>query len=110
MTLSRPEEVIVNLSGLYSVFAPFFFASAHRARARADSFFRAAGLIGFRALAFFAEVAAFFGTDLRSRCAHRSLMAAEIRLRVAALIVRVPDPALAGRPRRGLDLSRTAIA
>ena len=28
MTRSRSEEEIVNLSGLYSVFAPFFFASA----------------------------------------------------------------------------------
>jgi hypothetical protein len=90
--------------------APFFLASAHRALASADSFLRAAGLIGFRAPAFFAEVAAFFGTDLPSRCAHRSLIAAEMRLRVAAPIVRVPDPASAGRPRRGLDLSRTAIA
>lgn len=109
MTLSRSEEEIVNLSALYSVFAPFFFASAHRALASADSFFRAAGLIGFRAPAFFAEVAAFFGTDLPSRCAQRSLMAAEIRLRAAGLIVRVPDPALPGRPRRGLDPSRAAI-
>ena len=110
MTLSRSEEEIVNLSGLYSVFAPLFFALAHRALASADRFFRAAGLIGFRAPAFFADVAAFFGTDLPSRCAHRSLMAAEIRLRAAALIVRVPDPALPGRPRRGLDPSRAAIA
>ena len=110
MTLSRSEEEIVNLSGLYSVLAPFFFALAHRALASADSFFRAAGLIGFRAPAFFAEVAAFFGTDLPRRCAHRILMAAEIRLRAAALIVRVPDSALAGRPRRGLDPSRAAIA
>jgi hypothetical protein len=31
MTLSLSEDEIVNLSGLYSVFAPFFFASAHRA-------------------------------------------------------------------------------
>ena len=110
MTLSRSEEEIVNLSGLYSVFAPFFFASAHRALASADSFLRAAGLIAFRAPAFLADVAAFFGTDLPSRCAHRSLMAAEIRLRAAALIVRVPDPALPGRPRRGVDPSRAAIA
>ena len=105
MTLSRSKEKIVNLSGLYSVLAPFFFASAHRALASADSFFRAAGLIGFRAPAFFAEVAA----ALPSRCAHRSFIAADIRLRAAGLIARLPDPALAWRPRRGLILQEPQL-
>jgi hypothetical protein len=90
--------------GSYRVAAPAFFLAAHLAFIRAANFLRAAGLIGFRAGAI------FVGADLPKRFAHRSFIAADIRLRAAGLIVRVPDPALAGRPRRGLDPSRAAMA
>jgi hypothetical protein len=104
---STPEE---RRTRLYRVAAPAFFLAAHLAFIRAANFLRAAGLIGFRAGAIFVGAAAFVGADLPKRFAHRSFIATDIRLRAAALIVRVPDPALAGRPRRGLDPSRAAIA
>ena len=67
-----------------------------------------AGVMGRRTVAFFAGAAAFFGADFRFLCAHRSFIAAEMRLRAAGLMVRRPgtncdDCALGGRPRRGLD-------
>ena len=107
---------------LYKDLAPAFFAAAQRAFARADNFFRAAGLIGFRAATFFDGAAAFFGADLPSRCAHRSFIAADIRFRAAGLIVRrfgllaaiaFFEPAgLPGPRRTGWELSpiRAAIA
>ena len=71
----------------YRVVAPAFFAAAQRAFASADSLFRAAGLIAFRAGAFLAGDAAFFG-DLSFCFAHRSFIASDMRLRAAGLIVR----------------------
>jgi|ERR1039458_7273271 hypothetical protein len=94
----------------YRDVAPAFFAAAHRAFASADNFFRAAGLIGFQAGAFFAGVAALFGADLPFCFAHRAFCAAEILARADALIVRLPAEEFGGRPRRGLDPSRAAIA
>jgi len=99
----------------YRVVAPAFFRAAQRAFIRAASFLRAAGLIGFRAGAFLAGGAAFFEADLPFRVAHRSFIAADIRLRAAGLMVRLRGPAcndsaLGGRPPRGCDPSRAAIA
>ena len=102
---------------LYRVFAPAFFLAAQRAFASADNFFRAAGLIDFRAVTFFAG--AVFGADLPFCFAHRAFCAAEILARADALIVRLCGTgcdvsALGGRPRRGrddtADPSRAAIA
>ena len=73
---------------LYKALEPAFFAAAQRAFASKDNFFRAAGLIGFRAGAFLAGDAAFFGADFPFCFAHRSFIAADIRLRAAGLIVR----------------------
>ena len=79
---------------------PFAFCfAAQRAFINTDNFFLAAALIGGRPLA-------FLGADFPFHFAHRSFIAAEIRLRAAApggvwrpgrLVV---DAALAGRPRR----------
>ena len=95
---------------LYKVLAPAFFAAAHRAFASADNFFRAAVLMGFRAGVFLAGAEAFFGADLPFCFAHRAFCAAEILARADALIVRLPIEDFEGRPRRGLDPSRAAIA
>jgi hypothetical protein len=92
--------------GSYRVAAPAFFLAAHLAFIRAANFLRAAGLIGFRAGAIFVGAAAFFGADVPSRSAHRSFIAADIRLRAAGLIVRLRSADLGGRPRRALDPSR----
>ena len=104
---------------LYNDVAPAFFLAAQRAFASADNFFRAAGLIGFRAAAFLAGAAAFVGADLPFRFAHARFIASPMRLRASALIVRLcgadcGDCALGGRPRRGrdeeYDPSRATIA
>jgi|SRR5271169_4679498 len=104
---------------LYNDVAPAFFLAAQRAFASADNFFRAAGLIGFRAAAFLAGAAAFVGADLPFRFAHTRFIASPMRLRASALIVRFcgadcGDCALGGRPRRGrdeeYDPSRATIA
>lgn len=82
-----------------------FLRAAQRAFIKADSFLRAAGLICGRLPAFFVagfRVAA--GLDPRFRSAHRAFMAAAIRRRAAALIVRFRGPFVSplfgGRPRR----------
>ena len=49
---------------IYKDVAPDFFAAAQRAFASVDSFFRAVGLIGFRAVGFLAGAAAFLGAGL----------------------------------------------
>ena len=90
--------------------APAFFAAAHRAVASADNLFRAAGLIGLRVATFFAGAEDFFGAELPFCLAHRDFCAAEILARADALIVRLPIEDFGGRPRRGLDPSRAAIA
>jgi hypothetical protein len=90
---------------LYKAVAPAFFLAAQRAFIKADNFFFIAGLIGRRTVAFLAGAVTFFGVGLRFRCAHLSFIAAEMRFRAAGLIVR-----LRGRPRRGRDPSRAAIA
>jgi len=82
----------------YKVLAPAFFRAAHRAFASADSFFRAAGLIGLRA-GLLDGGTAFFAADLPFRCAHLSFIAVDIRLRAAGLIVRLRGAVLGGRPR-----------
>jgi hypothetical protein len=73
----------------------------------ADSFFRIAGLIGFRPAAFFWVALAFFAPPFRFCFAHRARCAAAILARAAALMVkrfwRLPDLAwlaLGGRRRR----------
>ena len=94
--------------------APAFFLAAHLAFIKAANFLRAAGLIGFRAGAIFVGAEAVFGADLPRRVAHRSFIAADIRLRAAGLIVRLPtacdDCDFGGRPRRGREPSRAAMA
>jgi hypothetical protein len=75
------------------------FRSAQRAFINADNFFLAATLIAGRALV-------FLGADFPFHFAHRCFMAAEIRLRAAALIVRrfpPADAAFGGLPRLGAD-------
>src|ERR1039457_3574645 len=92
--------------------APDSFAAAHRAFASKDSFFRADGLIGFRALTFLAGGAAFLEADLPFCFAHCAFCAAEILARAEALIVRFPVADcddLGGRPLRGLDPSSAVI-
>src|ERR1019366_3999967 len=97
-----PKTISPGCSRLYSALAPAFFLSAHRAFIKADSFFFIAGLIGFRAVVFFA--AAFFGAALPFCFAQRAFMAAEILARAEALIMRrfaLPAVAFfepAGRP------------
>ena len=79
-----------------------FFLTAQRAFINADNFFLAAALIGGRLLA-------LLGADFPFHFAQRCFMAAEIRLRAAALIVRRLWPKagtardFGGRPRRGAD-------
>ena len=99
----------------YRALAPAFFLAADLAFISVANFLQAAGLIGFRAETFFACTAAFFGADLPKRSAHRSFIAADIRLRAAGLIVRLPGAAcddcdFGGRPRRGREPSRAAMA
>lgn len=77
---------------------------------RAANFFRAAGLIGFRAVAFFAGAVAFLGVGARFRFAQASFIAAPIRFLAAGDIVRVRCADLGGRPLRGRGPSRAAIA
>jgi hypothetical protein len=89
----------------YRVVAPAFLRAAQRAFASADSFFRAAGLIGFRAVAFLVGAAAVFGADFPFCFAQRAFCAAEILARAEALIVRLRVAGcdacvLGGRPRR----------
>ncbi len=50
----------------YRVAAPTFFAAAQRAFASADGFLRAAGLMGFRAVAFFAGASGSLGADFHA--------------------------------------------
>ena len=72
-----------------------FLRAAQRAFIKADSFLRAAGLICGRLPAFFVagfRVAA--GLDPRFRSAHRAFIAADIRRRAEALIVRFRGPYL----------------
>src|SRR6516225_1017797 len=76
---------------------------------RTANFFRAAGLIGLRA-GFLAGGAAFLARDFPLRCAHLIFIAADIRLRAAALISRLPVADPGGRPRRGPKPSRAAMA
>ena len=87
-------------------YACAFFFAAQRAFISSDNFFLAAGLMGRRAAAFLGGVLTCFGADFPLHFAHRCFMAAEIRLRAAALIVRrfpPADAALGGRPRLGAD-------
>jgi hypothetical protein len=65
-----------------------FFLSAHRAFIIVDKFFRIATLIGFRPGRFLGAVLAFFGADLPFHFAQRCFIAAEMRLRAAALMRR----------------------
>jgi hypothetical protein len=63
--------------------------------------------MGRRPVDFFADDATFFGADLPFQRAQRCFIAAEMRLRAAAVIVRLrgascDDSDLGGRPRRGL--------
>lgn len=97
-------------SSFYRVLAPAFFASAQRAFASADNFFRAAGLISFRGLTFFAGDEVVVGVDLPFCFAHRAFCAVEILARADALIVRLPVEDFGGRPRRGLDPFSAAMA
>ena len=96
-----------------------FLRAAQRAFIKADSFLLAAGLICGRLPAFFVagfRVAA--GFDPRFRSTHRAFIAAEIRRRAAAFIVRFPrpfvSPLFGGRPRRRIgpetSTSRAEIA
>src|SRR5271157_5064082 len=82
---------------------PFAFClAAQRAFINTDNFFLAAALIGGRLLA-------FLGADFPFHFAHRCFIAAEIRLRAAALILRRRGVIVGvafdfgGRPRRGAD-------
>jgi hypothetical protein len=94
---------------VYKFLAPAFFLAAQRAFMRAANFFRAAGLIGLRA-GFVAGTLAFFSAGLPFRFAQARLIAKPIRLRAAGDIVRLRVADLGGRPTRGLDPSRAAIA
>jgi hypothetical protein len=106
----------------YRALAPAFFLAAQRAFAIADSFFRAAGLVGRRPVAFVAGAAVFLGADLPLCFAQRAFCAAEILARAEALIVcrfgllaavTFFEPAgLPGPRRAGWELSpkRAAIA
>jgi hypothetical protein len=64
----------------------YAFRWAQRAFIIADNFFRMAALIGLRPACFFGVALAFFGADLPFHFAQRCFIAAEIRLRAAALI------------------------
>jgi len=63
-----------------------FFLAAHLAFIIAESFFRIAGLIGFRPEAFFWAGAAFLAPPLPFCFAHQAFLAAAILARAAALI------------------------
>ena len=88
----------------FAVYAAFAcrLRAAHRAFIRADSFFLAAGLIWGRPAAFFAAVFTGFIGDppLFFLAAHRAFIAAEMRLRAAALKTRRFPPVtdFGGRP------------
>lgn len=89
------------------VFYVDFFLAAHRAFITADNFFRIAALIGLRAVDFFGAALDFLGADLPFHLAQRCFIAAEIRFRAVALILRRFGPlarlaglAFGGRPRR----------
>jgi hypothetical protein len=84
-------------------YAFVLFFAAQRAFIISDNFFLAAGLMGRRAATFLVGVLICFGADLSRHLAHRCFMAAEIRLRAAALIVRRFTP-FGGRPRLGADV------
>jgi len=83
-------------------YASAFCFAAQRAFINTDNFFLAAALIGGRLLA-------FLGADFPFHFAHRCFIAAEIRLRAAALILRRRGVIVGvafdfgGRPRRGAD-------
>jgi hypothetical protein len=73
----------------YRLVAPAFLRAAQRAFASADNFFRAAGLIGRRVVAFLAGVAGLFGAAVPFRRAQANFIASPIRFLAAGLIVRL---------------------
>jgi len=76
------------------------FRAAHRAFINSDKRFFAAALMGTRLPGFLGAALTFLGLDLPFHVAQRRFIAAEIRLRAAALMLR-PWLAFGGRPRRG---------
>ncbi len=104
--LHAPQSFVSDICKITLAYA-LAFLSAHRAFIIADNFFFMAGLIGLRPARFLGAVLAFFGADLPFHLAQRCFIAAEIRLRAAALMRRRFLPgagaacfALGGRPRR----------
>jgi len=92
----RVNQLPDNVAQTFDYAFAFCFA-AQRAFINRDNFFLAAALIGGRPLP-------FLGADFPFHFAHRSFIAAEIRLRAAALMWRpgrlVANTALGGRPSR----------
>ena len=92
----RVNQPLDNVAQTFHYAFDFCFA-AQRALINTDNFFLAAAFIGGRLLAFRDE-------DFPFHVAHRSFIAAEIRLRAAGLMWRpgrlVADTALGGRPSR----------
>ena len=92
----RVNQPLDNVAQTFHYAFDFCFA-AQRALINTDNFFLAAAFIGGRLLA-------FRGEDFPFHFAHRSFIAAEIRLRAAGLMWRpgrlVADTALGGRPSR----------